>query len=258
MNEDRSIPSAWDDNWETGADKIPTPPSEPAVSSAPPKKVSSKVTKAQKRAQQAEFNRQLWAEAEGPQETFHFLETRPGANVPLKSEFKPPPILLSRKGPVSRNQSSTPPVDGITNLSIAADDGDNSDDGESEKKLTPAEQQAKSAKDREEKQRKYEERREQLFGANHNISNTTPPSSRSGTPSRGRGGRGKNGNSRPSSAVSSSTREPKKDLFDPAYSPKPTPQIKVDSNVIQPIRQPRGPDPNGGFGFAFGRGGDNG
>lgn len=35
----------------------PTPPS------APEKKVSSKVTKAQRRAQQAEFNRQLWAEA---------------------------------------------------------------------------------------------------------------------------------------------------------------------------------------------------
>lgn len=29
----------------------------------PEKKVSSKVTKAQRRAQQAEFNRQLWAEA---------------------------------------------------------------------------------------------------------------------------------------------------------------------------------------------------
>lgn len=33
----------------------PTPP--------PEKKVSSKVTKAQRRAEQAEFNRQLWAEA---------------------------------------------------------------------------------------------------------------------------------------------------------------------------------------------------
>lgn len=197
--------------------------------------------------------------SEGPQETFHFLETRPGANVPLKSDFKPPPILLSRKGPVSRNQS-TPPINGMNDLSITAEDGDNSDDEESEKKLTPAEQQAKAAKDREEKQRKYEERREQLFGSNHNISNTTPPSSRSGTPSRGRGGRGKNGNSRPSSAVSSSTREPKKDLFDPTHSPKPTPQMKAESNVIQPIRQPRGPDPNGGFGFgfAFARGGDTG
>lgn len=29
----------------------------------PEKKISSKVTKAQRRAQQAEFNRQLWAEA---------------------------------------------------------------------------------------------------------------------------------------------------------------------------------------------------
>jgi hypothetical protein len=36
-------------------DSKSTPPSE--------KKVSSKVTKAQRRAEQAEFNRQLWAEA---------------------------------------------------------------------------------------------------------------------------------------------------------------------------------------------------
>lgn len=37
----------------------------PEETTAPPpgKKVSSKVTKAQRRAQQAEFNRQLWAEA---------------------------------------------------------------------------------------------------------------------------------------------------------------------------------------------------
>lgn len=41
----------------------PTPP--------PEKKVSSKVTKAQRRAQQAEFNRQLWAEAYVPDPAIH-------------------------------------------------------------------------------------------------------------------------------------------------------------------------------------------
>jgi hypothetical protein len=43
----------------TRGQKNPTPPSEFSDS----KKVSAKVTKAQRRAQQAEFNRQLWAEA---------------------------------------------------------------------------------------------------------------------------------------------------------------------------------------------------
>ena len=72
------VPDAWEDEWSSTADvglrifgglpavehiltlmqKAPTP-----TEDAEPKKVSTKVTKAQKRAQQAEFNRQLWAEA---------------------------------------------------------------------------------------------------------------------------------------------------------------------------------------------------
>lgn len=72
--------SAWDDDdWEAQADvghAYLTPPSAACVrvsdrpqkladAPTPPreKKVSSKVTKAQRRAEQAEFNRQLWAEA---------------------------------------------------------------------------------------------------------------------------------------------------------------------------------------------------
>lgn len=41
--------------------KQPTPPSE----SSETKKVTSKVSKAQRRAQQAEFNKQIWEEAYG-------------------------------------------------------------------------------------------------------------------------------------------------------------------------------------------------
>ena len=44
--------------WTNDLKKLATEPTPP-----PEKKVSSKVTKAQRRAQQAEFNRQLWAEA---------------------------------------------------------------------------------------------------------------------------------------------------------------------------------------------------
>jgi hypothetical protein len=45
-------------------------------STEPEKKVSSKVTKAQRRAQQAEFNRQLWAEAYVLLSTTFFLSLR--------------------------------------------------------------------------------------------------------------------------------------------------------------------------------------
>lgn len=68
-----NVPDAWDDEWSSVADvssrnmlvkmlillQNSAAPHEQADS----KKVSSKVTKAQKRAQQAEFNRQVWAEA---------------------------------------------------------------------------------------------------------------------------------------------------------------------------------------------------
>ena len=80
MSNTNAAADAWEDDWETAADvrvhwkniitpwadivlqKLPTPPNEPAVE---PTKVSSKVTKAQRRAQTLEFNRQLWAEAYG-------------------------------------------------------------------------------------------------------------------------------------------------------------------------------------------------
>ncbi|KAJ5899046.1 hypothetical protein N7495_003790 [Penicillium taxi] len=86
------VPDAWDDDWESKADTAPPPE----------KKVSSKVTKAQRRAQQAEFNRQLWAEAESPQ-TLHFVEAR--SDVPLKQDIKPTVTLLSRRPQVATRYS---------------------------------------------------------------------------------------------------------------------------------------------------------
>lgn len=47
----------------------------PSTESSEPKKVSSKVSKAQRRAQQAEFNRQLWAEA------YEDLNSLPTSNI---------------------------------------------------------------------------------------------------------------------------------------------------------------------------------
>ncbi|EDN03657.1 predicted protein [Histoplasma mississippiense (nom. inval.)] len=201
------LPDVWDDNWEAHVDSEPhaqdgtTAPSlapAPVPAPAPEKKLSARAIKAQKRAQHAEFNRQLWAEAESPQ-TFHYLESR-AASVPMRSDFKQPVTVLSRKPQLvkqlnSQSQSPsgispipTPPVSGATDAATAGiqhlsvsgtatiamspeiltndyDDGDDDDDGEERPKLTPEELQAQREREREERQRKYEEVRERLFGS---------------------------------------------------------------------------------------------
>ncbi|EXJ58831.1 hypothetical protein A1O7_06261 [Cladophialophora yegresii CBS 114405] len=244
------IPDAWEDEWSAAADDSKLAPAE----SAEPRKVSSKVTKAQRRAQQAEFNRQLWAEAEGPKEANYFLESR--NVVPLRSEYKAPPVLLSRKGPTIQSRSPRPPTAGIQDLSLSNDKttpGQESSEDEDDLKArepTLAERQAQAAKEREEKQKRYEERRKELFGSTtsgatssfqpqgHNRSgksspaSLTPPGSRSATPNRARGARGGRrggavgdhaANSRNQPRVESQQRE----LYDPSYGPKP------DSSYIQ-------------------------
>lgn len=265
-------------------------PAEPSE----PKKPSGKASKAQRRAQQAEFNRQLWQQAwvtsqplrdsadlksssEGPQDTNYFLESR--NVVPLRSEFKPPPILLSRKGPSTKTPK--PLTDGLNGLSLQGQES-SSDDEDEKKQPTLAERQAQAAKDREEKQRKYEERRQELFGSagtatnngkpgsgKSSPSNLTPPSSRSATPNRGRGnGRGRGGRGGNSHQHTQSRPQSQVGLFEPSYSPKPdstylarrengTP--KPGESDIRPQRTPKGPDGTGrgGFGFAV-RGGGTG
>jgi hypothetical protein len=134
-------------------------------------------------------------------------------------------------------------------------------------KPTIEEQKALAAKEREEKQRKYEERRQELFGAVKPGSGTsspgeTPPGSRSATPNRARGKGGRKTESRPLSSTSSLSLKPssiaptaKKELYDPNFISKPEPINKRSQSretVIEPIRSPRGPDGSGrgGFGFA--------
>jgi len=197
--------------------------------------------------------------------------------APVRSEFKPPPILLSRKGPIK--QSRKPPTDGVNNLSVQ-DDSSSDEEDAGKKTLTAEERKAQAAKEREEKQRKYEERRQELFGsagtanlatstytnssltANNGDSGSTsptPPGSRSATPNRNRGRGGKRGGSIGLAKDVQQKRE--KDLFDPSYLAKPDsvylqrrekglPDGK--EGEVQPIRSPRGPDGSGrgGFGFA--------
>ena len=218
--------------------------------------------------------------SEGPRETNYFLETRSVA-VPLHSEFKPPPILLSRKGP----KTPKPPTDSVSNLHIR-DESSSEEDENSKKTLTLVERQAQAAKEREEKQRKYDERRLELFGAhttsgaannnaaasNNNSGNSTPrnntptpPHSRSATPnrSRGRGGRRAGAAAvvtRDQQQQQQQQQRPSTNLYDASYSPKPdslyvqrqegTSVLKTDE--VAPVRAPKGPDGTGrgGFGFA--------
>ncbi|KAJ5942275.1 hypothetical protein N7516_002443 [Penicillium verrucosum] len=265
-----AVPDVWEDSWENQADKLDsksTPPSE--------KKVSSKVTKAQRRAEQAEFNRQLWAEAEST-ETFHFVEAR--ADVPLKQDFKPAVTLLSRKPQlVTRHSSSSPrtitaATAGLGGLGL--DDDEDSDDDTKPPQPTPEERHAIALKNREEKQRKYEEVRERLFGSpsatassTSSPGSTTPPRQNSTGEGKGRGkgrGGGRDQQKRDSSSTSSKS---SKHLYDPSTSAKSNapflqrggrPLVERSGSDTQapqqPVRSPRGPDASGRGGFNFNRG----
>ena len=237
------MPDAWDDDWIAKADSSTSKPhSTPSA---------AKISKAERRAKQAEFNRQLWEDAEDPKDNF-FLKSRD--IVPLKSEFKPAMKVLSRK-PIAKSAGSTDPATGMGRLSI--DDDDDDDDDEAKKNtLTLEERQEKAQREREEKQKKYEEVRQKLFGTDDASTSSTA----SASPARNNGNsRNQSRNkvakdSRPSSAASNRNRQ----LYDPNDTGKPgtSSVLKKEANntpnEIQPIRDPRNPDGSGrgGFGFA--------
>jgi hypothetical protein len=162
------------------------------------------------------------------------------------------------------------------------------DDSEVKKEvpMTPEEIRAKQKRDREEKQRRYEEARAKIFGESNPSSGasspgTVTPPKADGYTGRGRGrGRGgyRNNETRQSDNrgfdaprrmqnMSGSGRE----LFDPNHSPKPEPVSQKRQPEFSspgrsvtprdgqqqmqpqaPIRAPKGPDGSGrgGFGFA--------
>ncbi|GAD97046.1 hypothetical protein ANI_1_2690014 [Paecilomyces variotii No. 5] len=282
------IPDAWDDDFERQADMPSTLrkaldidwdifcPAQTSATENPPaeKKVSSKISKAQRRAQHAEFNRQLWAEANSESsQSFHFLEAR--SDVPLKQDFKPTVTLLSRKPQIASRQSSS--VDsaaaGVSRLGLNGEGDDDSDDEPRKApEMTPEERQAKALRDREEKQRRYEEVRERLFGSPSATTSgasspgsTTPPRQNHSGEGRGKGkgrGGGHTRDKRDSSSASSRSRQ----LYDPGYTAKPNSTYlqkkerqhsaeryydEQQQSPQQPTRAPRGPDGSGRGGFGF-------
>lgn len=160
------------------------------------------------------------------------------------------------------------PVTGLEKLTL--------DEGEDEvevkpAQLTPEELKAKTQRDREEKQKRYDEARARILGTSSASGDSapvaiTPPNGEEGRSARGKG-RGRGGgnaggtmeNRRPDSQSGS------KELFDPNYSPKPGSNIQkrnlegprsgrsTPREEDQIIRAPKGPDGSGRGGFGFAR-----
>ncbi|KAF1357028.1 hypothetical protein BDV97DRAFT_365716 [Delphinella strobiligena] len=252
MSKAGSLPDAWDDDWVNVADKSQTLPT-------PQQPI--KISRAERKAQHQEANKQLWQAAEEP-ERFHFLEAK--GHVPAKTtDFKPTVKVLSRKPQIAKPQPD--PTGHMAGLII--DDGDDSEEEDRKRKEADfLERQKKAQLEREEKQRKYAEVRERLFGspasasaspsrepsaASQNRSGLNMDSRNSSRKGRARGGK----ESSPASATHSPARHAHaKQLFDPGYVAKPKPHRPrpTGPREEQPIRAPRGPENSGrgGFGFA--------
>lgn len=172
---------------------------------------------------------------------------------------KPAPKIVSRGA-----------TDGVAGLAL-----DDEDDSETEARkrneVTLAERQRKAQIEREEKQRRYVEVRERLFGSAGSRESSDGPaaSSRNSTSGQQKGARkGRSQGVKSSQPGSSAEQSParsvnqSKQLFDPGFTPKPraadNPRSATPKDE-QPIRMPKGPDSSGrgGFGFA-GRGGRSG
>ncbi|RBR23847.1 uncharacterized protein FIESC28_03316 [Fusarium coffeatum] len=266
------VPDAWEDDWETQADKMANKPEQPAP--------QAPLSKAERLAQHAEQNRKLWESADAPP-TFNYYETSTSGVSLNTTPFKPQVKVLSRKPVIAKRDAAA----GMSGLSL-----DDENDPKKEVPMSPEEIRAKQKRDREEKQRRYEEARAKIFGESNPSSGAsspgavTPPKA-DGYTGRGRG-RGRGGyrnnetrqfeNRQPDSRgfdaprrmqnVSGSGRE----LFDPNHSPKPeqvsqrrqpeysspgrstTPRDGQQQTQPQaPIRAPKGPDGTGRGGFGF-------
>lgn len=178
-------------------------------------------------------------------ETFHYLEAK--SNVPFKQEFKPAVTLLSRKPQVASRPPESTGLESATarigQLGLTTED--HSDDSDADNKPpepTPEERHAIALRNLEEKQRKYEEVRERLFGS-PSAPTSGSSSPRSATPpkqsgegrgkgkSRGGGGRD-NRNKRDSSTASGKSRQ----VYGPGQSPKPGPTF-LQKEEKQPTRE---------------------
>lgn len=150
------------------------------------------------------------------------------------------------------------------------------DDSEDERRKKAAadfeERKARAAKERIEKERKYAEARERIFGSSpaaSDASRSNSPSKATRGKGKGRGGREnqpRSSNEQSPARPAASAPAPARQLYDPIYALKPSSVYipKKDTNASRPgtpgalekpIRQPRGPAGEGrGFAAASGLG----
>ena len=168
-----------------------------------------------------------------------FLDSR--NEQPVQPTFKPTVTLLARK------------PKGTT-------DDDSDEERRKKNEAEFEERKARAQKERAEKERRYAEAREKIFGTS---TPATSDESRGASPRRAGKGRGRGGrDSQPRSSNEQSPARPSasRQLFEPAYSPKPASAFvqKRDASrpstpsQEKPIREPRGPQATvrGGRGFA--------
>lgn len=247
-----AVPDAWDDDWEAIADKAEAKSS----SQAAPKAAPVILSKAQRKVQHQEANKSLWDAAEaGPADKPIFLQARD--TTPISETWKPQLKVLSRKPDVPVNLGG-----------LRLQDDDDSEEEERKKaEAAFAERKARADAERIEKQRKYAEARERIFGNAAGTASSESSPTRENSSARGRGHgrtgskpRGRVNDDRSNSAAQSPARtasRPQQQLFDPYSSGKPivaeekarTPRANTDN---MPVRMPKGPDGSGrgGFGFA--------
>ncbi|KAB5563626.1 hypothetical protein GE09DRAFT_789348 [Coniochaeta sp. 2T2.1] len=284
MVKGKNIPDAWDDDWESQADKLAREEEEAASSSKGTSDEPVVMSKSERMAKHAEQQRKLWEAAEQPPDQPFFVAAT--SNVPLTTGFKPAMKLLSRK-PAPKTVMRKDPVTGLEQLTLQDDDDDEADDARKHQP-TPEEIRLRQQRELEEKQRRYEEARAKIFGGSNPSSgqstpgNVTPPrsDSRQGQRGRGRGRGGLRGESRSDirqqqdfhrqDTTSGRRQQPTsqpgtRELFDPNYSAKPglniqkrgdgssSPRPSSSREEDQVIRAPRGPDGSGRGGFGFAR-----
>jgi hypothetical protein len=223
----------------------------------------AKVSKSQRRAQHKEQQRQLWDSAENP-DRFHWLEAQ--GVVPLKNEFKPQVTLLSRKPgvPVIAKKGDGL-ANGVAGMSMNDEDDDSEEESRKKQEAESEERTRKAKIEREEKQKRYAEARERIMGSPSSTPSNGPSSAaaRSRESSHGRENRRSGGNNRsgkgssqPTTSTDQSPARPvsgvEKTLFDPDDMGRRVPKREVVVNVVReehPLRQPKGPERGGGFGF---------
>ncbi|KAH9865796.1 hypothetical protein J1614_009383 [Plenodomus biglobosus] len=258
-----ALADAWDDDWESLADVRPLP--EP------------KLTKAQLKAKHIELNKQLWQSACAPishsQSSEHtadhchthsenpepqwYPEVR--SFVPAAT-FKPTVTMLARKPApqvLSRNMAG-----------LSLDDDDSEEERRKKAAVDFEERKARAQKERAEKERKYAEARERIFGS---PTASATEDSRSNSPNKATRGKGKGRGGRDNQPRSSNEQSPARasasaatatarGLFDPTYAPKPgsvyiqrkeagASRPATPNGQEKPVRQPQGPARGGGRGF---------